>query len=205
MWECKKCGTKNSDNLNYCPNCGTKKDGNGKASNDIMKVVIPITCLVFAICAIFVTVSSSKKTSRETVVVTEKPVVQMIAPASEPTATQRIEPVITQPPVVTPTPKLTVDHSNLSTSGKAVSDKGVSIEYPKESDFFEEPFAAVVKASRANGAIYIMPKPKSGNGNLGTVRSGTAVTIWAERNGCYFFETSDGIMGWNGTGYFTVG
>ena len=47
-----------------------------------------------------------------------------------------------------------------------------------------------------------MPKPEAGNGNLGRVKDGEAVLILAERGGYYFFETSDGRQGWNGTKWF---
>ena len=85
-----------------------------------------------------------------------------------------------------------------------VSTTGVALVYPSDSQYLYTPMIAEVKASRANGSIYFMPKPKSGNGNLGTVGNGTEVTILAETNSYYFFETADGRCGWNGKSYFTV-
>ncbi len=46
-----------------------------------------------------------------------------------------------------------------SASYSTVSNRGVALEYPARSDYFTEPFEAVVCASRENGSIYFMPKP----------------------------------------------
>ena len=86
-----------------------------------------------------------------------------------------------------------------------VSDQGVALEMPREEDYYDQVYVGYVKSSRRGGAIYFMPKPKSGNGNLGTVADGTKVYIYAERNDCYFFETEDGRMGWNGKQFFGFG
>ena len=55
-----------------------------------------------------------------------------------------------------------------------------------------------------DGWIYIMPKPKAGNGNLGILADWTYVTICAEKNGFVYFETDDGKAGWNGKSYFII-
>ncbi len=86
-----------------------------------------------------------------------------------------------------------------------VSNKGVALEYPSANEYFSEPLQGTVKASAADGSIFIMPKPQAGNGTLGKVKHGTAVTILAQRGGFYFFQTEDDRMGWNGTGYFNLG
>lgn len=83
-----------------------------------------------------------------------------------------------------------------------VSTKGVRLVFPKDKYYFDEAFSMKVKASRSDGAIYLMPKPEQGNGNLGTVSSGETVTILAEKNGYYFFQTADGRYGWNGEKWF---
>ena len=106
--------------------------------------------------------------------------------------------------VLTPTPTPSNKDKELVTTGKTKSTKDINLQYPSQSDRYSEPFSATIKASKENGQIYIMPTPKSGNGNLGTVNNGTIVTIWAKRGGYYFFETPEGVMGWNGTVYFTV-
>lgn len=85
------------------------------------------------------------------------------------------------------------------------STTGDRLVYPSARDYFDESFEARVKASRVNGNIYIMPMPENGHGNLGGVKDGEIVTILAERNGYYFFETSKGYMGWNGKKFFTTG
>ena len=83
-----------------------------------------------------------------------------------------------------------------------ISTKGVRLVFPKDSQYYDEPFTMTVKASRSDGGIYLMPKPKSGNGNLGTVANGAKVTILAEKDGYYFFQTQDGRYGWNGQKWF---
>ena len=85
-----------------------------------------------------------------------------------------------------------------------ISTEGLYLEYPDCSDYYDTPFTARVKASRANGSIYIMPVPQKGNGHLGTVRNNETVTILAKKNGFYFFVTKEGYEGWNGTKFFTV-
>ena len=83
------------------------------------------------------------------------------------------------------------------------SNMNVELEYPSSTSYYQTPLRAVVKASRTNGSIYIMPKPQEGNGVLGTVANGMEVTILAESSGFYFFTTADGRMGWNGGKFFT--
>ena len=42
----------------------------------------------------------------------------------------------------------------------------------------------------------------SENAGSGTVADGEKVTILAEKNGYYFFQTDDGRYGWNGKKWF---
>ena len=83
-----------------------------------------------------------------------------------------------------------------------VSNRGVKLVKPSEKQYLSEPFQARVESGYDAGSIYIMPKPEKGNGHLGTVRSGSEVTILAECAGFFFFETEDGHQGWNGKKYF---
>ena len=85
-----------------------------------------------------------------------------------------------------------------------ISNKGVALEFPTGYDFLSSAKKATVKAARANGSIYYMPAPESGNGNLGNVRNGETVYLVAKRNGYYFFVTEEGLMGWNGAKNFKV-
>ena len=85
---------------------------------------------------------------------------------------------------------------------KTTSDKGVQLLIPHDEYWLSTPYRTTVKASRVNGMIYIMPAPKSGNGNLGVIADGTEVLILAKQNGCLFFVAYDGRMGWNGEPYF---
>ena len=86
-------------------------------------------------------------------------------------------------------------------------DEYVSLQIPGKTNLYTEmdkmPRRAEVKASWRNGSIYFMPRPAEANGVLGTVATGTPVTILARQNGLYFFMTDDGRMGWNGVGFFT--
>ena len=81
------------------------------------------------------------------------------------------------------------------------STKGVKLELPGPGNYLDKPYRAVVRSAGGNG-IYIMPKPKSGNGNLGGIADGTEVWIIAAKNDCLFFVADDGTMGWNGEAYF---
>ena len=83
-------------------------------------------------------------------------------------------------------------------SYSTTSNKNVELQYPTADCYFDVPQLATVKATKTNGSIYFMPTPKDGNGVLGTVANGTRVTVLAEKSGYYFFQTSDGRMGWNG-------
>lgn len=83
-----------------------------------------------------------------------------------------------------------------------VSNRGVRLEMPKQKEYYNTPFEARVETGSDYGSIYFMPKPEKGNGHLGTVRSGTIVTILARRGSFFFFETEDGEQGWNGKKFF---
>lgn len=82
-----------------------------------------------------------------------------------------------------------------------------TLRFPNKANLYTEkgklPRRAEIKSSWRNGSIYFMPKPSEGYGVLGTVDTGTPVTILAYQNGLYFFMTDDGRMGWNGPMLFT--
>ena len=83
-----------------------------------------------------------------------------------------------------------------------VSTKGVSLTLPADSYYLDTPYRTWIKASKAGGSVYIMPIPKEGNGNLGTIADGTEVVIVAKQGAYFFFIAYDGRMGWNGGPYF---
>ena len=83
------------------------------------------------------------------------------------------------------------------------SSKKVLLVFPASGSLFSEPLHAKVNGEQKNGGIYYVPKPETGNGDLGTVKKGTNVTIFAEEDGYYFFMTNSGRMGWNKIEYFT--
>ena len=83
-----------------------------------------------------------------------------------------------------------------------VSTTKVALEFPYPEDYLDEPREMTIKFSES-GAIIIMPKPKAGNGALGTITAGTKVSVIAEYGGFYFFVAEDGRMGWNSKNFFT--
>ena len=83
-----------------------------------------------------------------------------------------------------------------------VSTEKVELEVPETSQFFANPFTMTVYAKKNGKAIYIMPKPQKGNGNLGKIKQGETVTILAQVGDFYFFVAANGRAGWNGTSYF---
>ena len=78
-----------------------------------------------------------------------------------------------------------------------VSTGKVSLELPYGEDYFTEPLETEIKFTKG-GAVLILPKPATGNGNLGSIAAGTKVTAIAEYKGYYFFVADDGRMGWTG-------
>lgn len=115
------------------------------------------------------------------------PIAAVPTPASTPAPTSI--PTLTPTPTPTPVP---------------TSSTGVALEYPKDKEYFDAPFYRYVATSPAgNSAIYLLPKPESGNGNLGKVYDGQTVWIFAERGSYYFFKTGDGRQGWSAKKYFT--
>ena len=58
-----------------------------------------------------------------------------------------------------------------SAAYSTTSNRGDDLVYPNARDYYAAPWAAQVLAFKENGAIYIMPMPEPGHGNLGTVRS----------------------------------
>lgn len=83
----------------------------------------------------------------------------------------------------------------------ALSNKKVPIEYPTE--FFGEVMVAKLTGSKKNGGPYIVPKPETGNGDLGVVKNGSNVIILAEDGDFYFYMTTSGKLGWTNKQYFT--
>jgi hypothetical protein len=136
------------------------------------------------------------------------------SPAPAPTVTPAPSPTPTPAPTPTPTPVVQdFSRDGVLAAARAaaksnsryslVSDKNVELQVPAESDFLKTPFPMKTNAKENGRAIYIIPRPKSGYGTLGTVAHGEQVTILAETTYYYFFITQDGRAGWNGKSYFT--
>ncbi|MCR4606792.1 MAG: hypothetical protein K5771_03590 [Oscillospiraceae bacterium] len=90
-----------------------------------------------------------------------------------------------------------------SNSYSTCSSKKVLLVLPASGSLLSIPLHAKADGNQKNGGIYYLPKPEAGNGDLGTVKKGTNVTIFAEEDGYYFFMTNSGRMGWNKVEYFT--
>lgn len=83
----------------------------------------------------------------------------------------------------------------------ALSTKKVPIQYPTV--FFRDVMVAKLTGAKKNGGPYIVPKPETGNGDLGIVKNGSNVIILAEDGDYYFYMTTGGKLGWTNKQYFT--
>ena len=85
-----------------------------------------------------------------------------------------------------------------------VSDTGDTLTLPAEDEYYATPRVKMVSmgSPEGKGAIYLMPMPEAGHGNIGTVKDTSTVLVLAEHQGFYFVQTVDGRQGWNGCGWF---
>ena len=85
-----------------------------------------------------------------------------------------------------------------------VSDTGETMVMPSEEDYLDTPRVKLVSVGSPDGkgAIYLMPMPEAGHGNIGKVKDTSTVLVLAEHQGFYFIQTVDGRQGWNGCGWF---
>lgn len=97
---------------------------------------------------------------------------------------------------------LTMPAAALASCYSYVSDTGDKLVFPSSKNFYETAFPATVKTENCK-SIYIMPKPETGHGTLGTIAKDAEVTILAEEGGYFFFVTADGWYGWNGMSMFS--
>ena len=88
-----------------------------------------------------------------------------------------------------------------------VSDKGTHLYIPDDQYFLEQPFPMMVDAKKdteyPGSRIYLIPSYEDKYGNLGRLRHGTIVTVYAVQNGMYFVVGPEGQAGWNGPSYFS--
>lgn len=77
-----------------------------------------------------------------------------------------------------------------------------ALQLPEEEDYCRKPFVMYADDGREGGAIFLMPQPEAGHGDIGRLRTGKPVLVLAAHNGFYFFRTLDGRYGWNGLGWF---
>ena len=105
-----------------------------------------------------------------------------------------------------------MESGKINTVCKADSGELVSLELPTEYELLDYPFRAVIANGNADYPnIFVMPKHRSGNGDLGLIKKGTEVWIVAKYEGktfdgnkftYYFFVADDGVMGWNSKNFF---
>ena len=90
-----------------------------------------------------------------------------------------------------------------ATSYSMYSNKTVKLQIPGEKYLFDTPMTAKVKGVSGKDTIFILPKPETGNGDMGTVKKDARVVILAEKNEYYLFMTTNGKLGWNKKTCFT--
>lgn len=91
--------------------------------------------------------------------------------------------------------------ADAAASYSTLSSKKVAIEYPET--YFSDVLVAKTTGGKKNNSIYLVPRPETGNGDMGTVKNGSNVVILAEENDYYFYMTTSGKLGWANQKYFT--
>ena len=91
--------------------------------------------------------------------------------------------------------------ADAANSYSALSSKKVKIQYP--TDLFSEVQVAKTTGGKKQNSIYLVPKPETGNGDMGMVKNGSNVVLLAEEDDYYFFMTTSGKLGWQNKKYFT--
>ena len=88
-----------------------------------------------------------------------------------------------------------------ATGYSTISSKKVPIQYPTE--YLDSVLLAKLKGGKKNNGVYMVPKPETGNGDMGTVKNGSNAIILAEEDEYYFWMTTSGKLGWSSKKYFT--
>lgn len=210
MWMCQTCGNNNSDNANYCSNCGQKKpqlneyvSQNEKKTN--IKVTRNILIAIVALITIFVIVfifyktnESSKKSTSEGQMKSEE------SQSSVTTTSQSLTPVQTNEPTPTPTPSPTPSPTPAPTPKPTPTPKvpgpddlrgcNESVVYPNGTwlDNYETKYVKTKHGVRA----YLRYEPSADSGYYSYVYERDAVTILARQNGYSLVMTTDGMAGW---------
>ena len=83
----------------------------------------------------------------------------------------------------------------------ALSSKKVPIDYPDS--FLDDILVAKLTGGKKNNGVYLVPKPDTGNGDLGTVKNGSNVILLSEEDEFYFVMTTSGKLGWVNKKYLT--
>ena len=85
---------------------------------------------------------------------------------------------------------LPVGETEAATSYSMYSSKKVKLQIPGEKYLMDELMTAKVKGTSKNNTNYILPKPETGNGEMGTVKKDARVVILAEKNDYYMLMTT---------------
>ncbi len=83
------------------------------------------------------------------------------------------------------------------------SSSNVKLQIPDEEYLYYDVYVARVTGTAKSKTMSILPKPESGNGDMGTLKENARVIILGEKDGYYLFMNTTGKMGWNKTKYFT--
>lgn len=199
-WTCSKCGyDKNGGNDVVCQRCGVRKKRSDKSSIIIAVAVFVIIATIGSLFAADILPPEAPEDGKKQI----EPNPPAPAPTSPTPAPIPTEPETEEGEEKDKAPTLK-DLEAMAASGKAntKSNKNSYLVLPTEKQMLDQPFKAYTDNEKHSGSIYIMPKPESNHGYLGTVPVKTEVWIVAETDYYYFFATENGLIGWNGKSYF---
>ena len=200
-WTCKnpKCGyDKNGGNDVVCQQCGWPR-GKKRPPKSSIIIAVAVFVIIATVGSLFAAgilpLDDDKKQIEP-----DPPTPAPTSPTPVPTPT---EPESGEDEEKDKAPTLK-DLEAMAASGKAntKSNKNSYLVLPTEKQMLDQPFKAYTDNEKHSGSIYIMPKPESNHGYLGTVPVKTEVWIVAETDYYYFFATENGLIGWNGKSYF---
>ena len=91
--------------------------------------------------------------------------------------------------------------ADAATAYSTLSSKKVLIEYPTKA--LSDIMVAKTTGGKKNNGVYLVPKPGTGNGDMGTVKNGSNMILLAEDGEFYFAMTTSGKLGWVNKKYLT--
>ena len=82
------------------------------------------------------------------------------------------------------------------------SNTGEELVPPTPGNYFKTPFMANIYWNDYIQALYILPQPEEGHGQLGSVMTNKTVFVLGEQNGFFYFVAPNGDAGWAFAGGF---